>query len=402
MRWWNGSRWTENVRRNPPPAPKSTTHPPEQIRVTRVEPRPHSATAQAHGGSQRPGGWLRTASRVTTPARKRQNGTPNGGYQSGREPDNPLNLPHESVDMPWRGKGAGVSSSELGFARDHRMFWRVWRDKYKSMGALSKKNLRRIEAGKSPIVDRAWISKYPQHKGFKGQTLDHHHVGQGGATVPVPRGLHQKHSVLHPARQVVATPKGQVNPLNPPQTRAENSANVARHFPGRKPPNIGKIPPNSPIAAEQNPVPVPPTPSPVSGLRSAKIAPARTGSSPAIAKLRPRGGGTGFLRAVGRTAGVLSVVTQTVDVYKMWKHGAWETPVGTLVHDERKYTRHVFETCYGENIDNYEGKVVDDGSGVKFLVRDGLIYEWDDKAQKARDRTPLRRDGEPWRERPEA
>ena len=179
---------------------------------------------------------------------------------------NPLNPPMENVEMPWIGKGKGVTSSELGFERNQRKFWRAFHKKYGHLGMLSRANLKRILGNpfRAPRVDKPWIDYYPQHKAYKGDVLDHHHMGQGSGTVPLPRKLHKAHAVFHPERQRVdAGKKGTSRPgkpLKPRPTRAVTKQVVARavealRFPGYRPnkqPAVPVVAPSSPVAAKSS------------------------------------------------------------------------------------------------------------------------------------------------------
>jgi hypothetical protein len=171
----------------------------------------------------------------------------------------PLTLPREGVDMPWVGKGTRPSS-ELGYLRDPVFFWERFRTNFPA--PLSPANLGRIAAGNAPIVDPQWISVYPQHAGYSGQPLEHHHVGQGSRAVPLPERLHDAYTVFHPQRRVVGTPGDGTKPLPPQPTRQQSQAEIDRHIrqgritgPGVTPGSIPApaIPPASELAAVNNP-----------------------------------------------------------------------------------------------------------------------------------------------------
>lgn len=175
----------------------------------------------------------------------------------------PIELPRDGIEMPWVGKG-GTTSSELGYLRDPQYFWTRFKDRFPA--AVSADNLTRIAGNRSPVVDAQWVSVYPQHKGFMGQTLEHHHVGQGAKAVPIPSGLHDAYTVFHPQRRVVGTPQGGVKPLPPQPTRQQSQAEINRHAgagrlgPGVTPGSIQApaIPPASVLAGEDNPQRLPP------------------------------------------------------------------------------------------------------------------------------------------------
>jgi hypothetical protein len=141
-------------------------------------------------------------------------------------PPSPLVLPAEGVDMPWVGKG-GAESSELGYARDAQYFWGQFQARYGDR--LSPANQTRIAGGQSPVVDSTWIRFYPQHAAYAGETLEHHHVGQGSRAVPLPETLHDAYTVLHPQRRVVGTPGGGTRQLPPQPTTQRTQAEIRRH-----------------------------------------------------------------------------------------------------------------------------------------------------------------------------
>jgi hypothetical protein len=278
--------------------------------------------------------------------------------------------------MPWVGKGpivkengkskvqSGVASSELGYLRDHRRFWQAWKERYEHLGALSKENIELIEKGKAPIVDEVWIQRYPQHAAYKGQILEHHHIGQGATAVPVPKHLHDAYSAVHPRRQTVARPGGPMKDVQPPLTRAQTDARVARHAGGNlraegvaksSPPPVGEIPPSSLAAGE---------------AASAAAAAAARGTRTATELVESVGGKA---MAVAAVADILIMI---------WK-GGWETPGGTMVFDKRRYFRYKMWHEYGIEVEKYEGRVIE-VDGVKIFIRDGLPMFWDEEHQRPR------------------
>ncbi|MFI8835042.1 DUF4157 domain-containing protein [Streptomyces afghaniensis] len=332
-----------------------------------------------------------------------------GAYSPGvmRQPaaNNPLLLPAEVVEMPWVGKGEGTTSSQLGYLRDSQLFWQRWRDHYGTGGALSRSNLDAIAHGRSPVVDDVWVSRYPEHAAYKGQVLEHHHVGQGALATPVPHDLHAAHSVLHPKRQTVGAPNRPVKAMKPQPDRPTTEADVARHTASGKirgegvtptaPPKVGPIPPSSPAAvaptAGQPKVELP------QALKQATESGATAGvealprSEPVIPLRAPRGmasgvRGGGLTQAVEGFAGRMMAVASVVDVILMYRKGAWETPVGTWIIDERKYFKHLMLKYYGLDVDQLEGKIIEE-NGEKFIIIDGLPQEWDEVNKRAR---PLR------------
>ena len=84
---------------------------------------------------------------------------------------------------------AAKKTTKKGIKRDRRLFWQKYKQKF--LHHLSAKNLLRIKKGKSPVVDKKWIQYHRDHKPFRGQTIEHHHLGHGKFAVPLPMGLHR-------------------------------------------------------------------------------------------------------------------------------------------------------------------------------------------------------------------
>ena len=208
----------------------------------------------------------------------------------------PLKLPDEGVEMPWVGKG-GTNSSELGYLRDPVYFWQRFQSLYPQ--EVSPANRALIASGASPIVDQTWLSFHPEHGAYAGQTLEHHHVGQGSWAVPIPEDLHDAYTVFHPQRRVVGTPAGGTRPLPPRPTGAEHQAEIDRHVqqgrirgPGittENPPVAPTIPPGSELAGvpadKLGPVTpdAVPAPAPGSAGGGTSTVPAAEGETPHVA-----------------------------------------------------------------------------------------------------------------------
>ncbi len=101
------------------------------------------------------------------------------------------------VDMRSAPVRSGTTVS--GAPRNAVWFWK--QVKSSNPEYLSPKNIRVIKAGKSPRVDAHWVKYHPQHGSFMGETLVHHHMGQGPYATPVPKPIHLSWTkVLHPYR----------------------------------------------------------------------------------------------------------------------------------------------------------------------------------------------------------
>jgi hypothetical protein len=180
-------------------------------------------------------------------------------------PRTPLDLPQEGIDMPWVGRGAGISSSELGYLRDHEFFWSQYIERYP--GRLSPENVARVIDRRAPIVDDAWLEFHPQHAAYRYEILEHHHVGQGTRAVPLPEGLHDAYTVFHPQRRVVGTPAGGTRPIPTLRTAADAQTELNRHIAAGRirgegidpdaPPAAPEIPPASELAVHPDELPPP-------------------------------------------------------------------------------------------------------------------------------------------------
>jgi hypothetical protein len=82
------------------------------------------------------------------------------------------------------------SKTSTGYLRNASIYWKKYLEKYPQ--DLSKNNIKLIKQNKSPIVDDTWIQSYPNHKYFKGDILEHHHLHHNGDAIPLPTTLHRK------------------------------------------------------------------------------------------------------------------------------------------------------------------------------------------------------------------
>ena len=93
----------------------------------------------------------------------------------------------KGIFMP-KAKGKQSKTSK-GYLRDSKLFWKEYKKKYNK--ELSMKNLLRIKEGKAPVVDKQWIKFHKDHRPFKGQKLEHHHLDHKGYAIPLPQALHR-------------------------------------------------------------------------------------------------------------------------------------------------------------------------------------------------------------------
>jgi RHS repeat-associated protein len=94
--------------------------------------------------------------------------------------------PLRSIDTSRFPSGEPTKNGGL---RDNIRFWKEWIEL--NPQTISNSNRYKIEQlGLSPKVDKQWIQHYPDHGGYKNQTIIHHHVDQGPYAIPVPQGTH--------------------------------------------------------------------------------------------------------------------------------------------------------------------------------------------------------------------
>jgi len=93
--------------------------------------------------------------------------------------------PRYSIDTTTFESGKPTANGGL---RDNKQFWQKW-EKLNST-SISKNNRWKIKHGYSPTIDDVWIKEFPEHGGYKGERLIHHHVEQGKYAIPVPESTH--------------------------------------------------------------------------------------------------------------------------------------------------------------------------------------------------------------------
>jgi hypothetical protein len=96
--------------------------------------------------------------------------------------------------------GYAVGETTLnGGVRNARQFWKDWSGTYPE--SLSDANATRVASKQSPIVDGTWIKNFPEHAGYEGETLIHHHLDYGPKAIPLPGTVHGKQpgwGIWHP------------------------------------------------------------------------------------------------------------------------------------------------------------------------------------------------------------
>ncbi len=109
-------------------------------------------------------------------------------------PDSYINKEY-TVDMRAAPASSGINAA--GYPRNGPWFWRQMLANHPEL--FDTTNATRIRAGRSPIVNRGWIAKNPNHAGLLDQRLIHHHIDQGPIATPLPESIHKAwHGILHP------------------------------------------------------------------------------------------------------------------------------------------------------------------------------------------------------------
>ncbi len=93
---------------------------------------------------------------------------------------------HVAVDM--RNAPPGSQTNAAGFPRNGPWFWRQVRSRKPEY--FSTDNLQKISDNLAPKVNPQWVKYHPQHQSFMGDTLIHHHIGQGPIAVGMPEAVH--------------------------------------------------------------------------------------------------------------------------------------------------------------------------------------------------------------------
>lgn len=93
--------------------------------------------------------------------------------------------PRYSIDTTTFDGGTPTAKRGL---RDNKQFWKKWENLNPS--SISNNNRWKIEHGLSPKIDDEWIKEFPEHGGYKGEKLIHHHVDQGKYAIPISESTH--------------------------------------------------------------------------------------------------------------------------------------------------------------------------------------------------------------------
>lgn len=104
---------------------------------------------------------------------------------------------NEALAPGAKAKAAAASrpanTTRHGVPRTNPSDWRSLRDHWDQLGygeILSESNRSAIARGRTPKVDDAWISVFPEDAGLKGERISMHHIGGSPVTIPLPATRH--------------------------------------------------------------------------------------------------------------------------------------------------------------------------------------------------------------------
>jgi RHS repeat-associated protein len=116
--------------------------------------------------------------------------------------------------------GKPANSTRSGVVRTNAADWRALRDHWNDLGydnILSDNNLAAIAKGKTPRVDEAWVSVFPEDAGLMGEKISMHHIGGTSLTIPLPATRHLNAHMPGGFRYNAGGP-GSALPVYPPKS----------------------------------------------------------------------------------------------------------------------------------------------------------------------------------------
>lgn len=81
------------------------------------------------------------------------------------------------------------AANKAGYLRDRKFYFTQLNARHGKY--FSDANKVNIERGLAPIVDDQWIRHHPSHVHFKGEKLEHHHLGKRDRAVALPQSVHR-------------------------------------------------------------------------------------------------------------------------------------------------------------------------------------------------------------------
>ncbi|HFK1715441.1 hypothetical protein [Bacillus cereus] len=102
--------------------------------------------------------------------------------------------PRLVVEMNFKGK-TNSGTNAAGWERNAKKFFNTL---LKSNPEFwSAENTALIKRGRVPIVDEQFIKYFPQYKEYIKDPMRHHHIGEGGQAVALPKSLHPGYGGIH-------------------------------------------------------------------------------------------------------------------------------------------------------------------------------------------------------------
>lgn len=102
--------------------------------------------------------------------------------------ENVFNLDY-TIDMT--GTPAQAYRTSAGYAENSYWFWERMFKQYPKLFDDANRKLLQVDQT-APIVNDHWLTFFPSHAAYKGQKLQHHHLGRSTIATPVPVGAHAK------------------------------------------------------------------------------------------------------------------------------------------------------------------------------------------------------------------
>ncbi|MGM0862825.1 MAG: T7SS effector LXG polymorphic toxin [Bacillota bacterium] len=102
--------------------------------------------------------------------------------------------PRLVVEMNFKGKGKSGTNA-AGWERNAKKFFNTL---LKSNPEFwSTENIAKIKRGRVPVVDEQFIKHFPQYSDYLKDPMRHHHIGEGGQAVALPKSLHPGYGGIH-------------------------------------------------------------------------------------------------------------------------------------------------------------------------------------------------------------
>ncbi|MRC15294.1 hypothetical protein [Bacillus cereus] len=102
--------------------------------------------------------------------------------------------PRLVVEMNFKGK-TNSGTNAAGWERNAKKFFNTLLKSNPEFWSVE--NTALIKRGRVPIVDEQFIKHFPQYKEYIKDPMRHHHIGEGGQAVALPKTLHPGYGGIH-------------------------------------------------------------------------------------------------------------------------------------------------------------------------------------------------------------